>query len=254
MIVLHNLADGIQVPPNIAFAGQPPPDLTQVIWIFLHQSGVVPLFGGASGIFVAYPLIPWIGVMAAGYAAGTIYLWEAKRRRKWLLIAGITVTVLFFAIRVTNLYGDPAVSRAQDTPVFTLLSILNTTKYPPSLLFLMMTLGPAMTVLALTDRIDGKAIWQRIAINFGRVPMFFYLLQFPLAHAWGVVLSLIAGKDIAYLFINFPANAAAAPPDAGFRLWVVYAAWIAGLALLYPLCLWWGNLKRRNRHWILSYF
>jgi hypothetical protein len=116
-----------------------------------------------------------------------------------------------------------------------------------------MTLGPALIVLALTDRINGKAIWQRICIIFGRVPMFYYLLQFPLAHALGITLSYLAGKDIAYFFLNFPESSASAPPDAGFPLWVVYAAWIAGLLILFPLCLWWGNLKRRNKHWALSY-
>jgi len=253
MILFHNLLDGIQVPPNIAFAGQPPPDISQMAWIILHQPGVIPLFGGVSSAFVAYPLIPWIGVMALGYAVGTIYLWDTTSRRKWFLAVGIATTVLFFAIRATNVYGDPALWKIQDTPVFTLLSILNTTKYPPSLLFLMMTLGPAMIVLALTDRIDGKAVWQRISITFGRVPMFYYLLQFPLAHAMGIVLSLAAGKDIAYLFMNFPGNSEAAPPGYGFSLWVVYAAWIAGSIILYPLCLWWSKLKQRNKHWALSY-
>lgn len=250
MIVLHNLPDGIQIPPNIAFAGTPPPDLLQILWIILHQPGVVPLFGGTSSIFVAYPLIPWTGVMAIGYALGTVYAWDSARRRKWLLALGTVATVLFIVIRLINIYGDPVLWSAEPN---TFLSFLNTTKYPPSLLFLLMTLGPSMIVLALTDRIDGKAIWQRVAITFGRVPMFYYLLQMPVAHAFGIVLSLLAGKDIVYLFMNFPANAAAAPPGHGFSLWVVYAAWIGGLIILYPLCVWWGNLKRRNKHWLLSY-
>lgn len=253
LILLHNMLDGVQVPPNVAFAGQPPPDIWQMLWLILHQPGIIPLFGGASTAFVAYPLIPWIGVMALGYAIGTIYSWEPKRRSKALLIAGAAVTVLFFFIRLANAYGDPSPWREQDTPVFTLLSMLNTTKYPPSLLFLMMTLGPASIALGLTDRIDGRAIWQRISITFGRVPMFFYLLQFPIAHAFGIILSLLAGKGIAHYFMNFPASAQAAPPDHGFPLWVVYAAWVAGLIMLYPLCVWWGNLKRRKRHWALSY-
>lgn len=253
MIVLHNLLNTIQVPPEIAFAGTPPPSLSQILWLFLHQPGVVPLFGGASNIFIAYPLIPWIGVMAAGYALGTIYTWDATRRRKWLYVMGATATVLFIVIRLINLYGDPVPWSAQSSPAFTILSFLNTTKYPPSLVFLFMTLGPSMIVLAAADGFDAKALWQKIAITFGRVPMFYYLLQMFVAHGFGVVLSYLAGKDIGYFFLNFPDNAAKAPPDHGFPLWVVYAAWIAGLIILYPLCSWWGNLKRRNKHWLLSY-
>ncbi len=167
MIVLHNLLDVYQVPPNIAFATAPPPDIWQALWMILHQPGVIPVTA-SSDIFIAYPLIPWIGVMAAGYAFGTIYSWAGERRRKWLLISGAAVCVLFVLIRLVNVYGDPARWAPQDTPAFTFLSFLNTTKYPPSLLYLLMTLGPAILVLALADRIDGKAVWQRIGIVFDR--------------------------------------------------------------------------------------
>ena len=282
MIVLHNLLDGFQIPPNIAFAGTPPPDLAQKLWFILHQSAVLPITEGSSA-FVAYPLIPWVGVMAAGYALGTVYGWDARRRRKILLALGLGATVLFIGLRFSNLYGDPGewdtragfVARMEDRraratpearplppeafdpklsdPAFTILSFLNTQKYPPSLLFLLMTLGPALIVLSLTDRIDGRAVWQRIAIVFGRVPLFFYLLQFPLAHAMGIILSLLAGKDIAYFFMNFPENGASAPPDHGFSLGVTYLAWIAGVMILFPLCYWYGEYKRRNKHWLLSY-
>lgn len=252
MIVLHNLLDRFQIPPNIAFGGEPLPDIWQIVWLILHQQGVVPI-PGTSGVFVAYPLIPWIGVMAAGYAFGTLYGIERGQRRKWLLVLGLASTVLFVVVRLTNLYGDPSAWSAQDTPAFTFLSFINTTKYPPSLLFLLMTLGPASLILAVTDKVDGKAIWQRICITFGRVPMFFYILQWFMAHLSGVVLSWVAGKDISYFFGNPMASGQPPPADAGFPLWVVYAAWIGGLIILYPLCLWWGNLKRRNKHWALSY-
>ncbi len=165
----------------------------------------------------------------------------------------MTLTLLFIVIRLTNAYGDPSAWAVQDTPGFTFLSFLNTTKYPPSLLFLLMTLGPAMLVLAVTDNIDGKAIWQRICITFGRVPMFFYILQWFTAHLAGIFLSWLAGKDISYFFGNVMAGGQAPPADAGFPLWVVYAAWLGGLIILYPLCVWWGGLKRRNKHWIFSY-
>lgn len=252
MIVLHNLLDGIQIPPNIAFMGTPLPDFFQTIWLILHQQAVIPITSGSKA-FVAYPLIPWIGVMAAGYAFGTLYGMEREVRRKWLFALGGAATVLFVILRLTNIYGDPAAWSVQDTPAFTLLSFLNTTKYPASLLFLLMTLGPAMIVLGLSDKIDGKAIWQRICITFGRVPMFFYILQWFTAHLFGIVLSLIAGKAIGHYFANMMDMGQSVPPDHGFPLWVVYAAWIGGLVILYPLCAWWSRLKQRNKHWAMIY-
>lgn len=251
MILLHNLLDRFQLPPNVAFSGTA--DLGQRFWLIFHQMGVVPLVSEGPVIFFAYPLIPWIGVMAAGWAFGTIYDWEAERRRKTLYIVGVAATVLFIVVRFSNLYGDPSAWSTQPSASFTILSFLNATKYPPSLLFLLMTVGPAMIVLAATDGISGKGIGQRIAITFGRVPMFFYLLQWFTAHGFGILLSLIVGKSISYFFMNFGGNSAAAPPDYGFSLPVVYAAWIGGLIILFPLCYWYGEYKRKNKHWLLSY-
>ncbi|MEO6654592.1 MAG: heparan-alpha-glucosaminide N-acetyltransferase domain-containing protein [Pyrinomonadaceae bacterium] len=253
MVVLHNLLDRFNIPPQIAFAGDPPPDVWQILWAVFHQQSIMPLFGGSSTALIAYPLIPWVGVMAAGYAFGALYDRDRESRRKWLLTVGGAATVLFIVIRLINVYGDPAPWSAQSDPTATFLSFLNTSKYPPSLLYLLMTLGPSIIVLGLTDSIDGKAIWQRICITFGRVPMFYYILQWFVAHTAGIVLSLMAGKEIGYFFVSILAQGKAAPPEYGFPLWVVYAAWITGLLLLYPLCLLWGNLKRRNKHWLLSY-
>ena len=117
----------------------------------------------------------------------------------------------------------------------------------------MMTLGPSILILALTDRVDGKALWQRIPIVYGRVPMFYYILHLFFAHGAAVVLSYAAGKESGYLFLNLLEMGQAAPPGHGFSLAVMYIVWAAGLAILYPLCLWWGDLKARNRHWALSY-
>jgi len=252
MIVLHNLLDRFNVPPNIAFAGAPPPDLGQILTIILHQIGIVPI-GGGSQIFFAYALIPWVGVMMAGYAFGTVYSWETDNRRKFLLVLGAIAVGLFILIRLTNLYGDPAPWSTQAHPIATFLSYLNVTKYPPSLLFLLMTLGPGLLVLAATDGIDGKAIWQRIAITYGRVPMFYYILQWFTAHGAGVLLTYAAGIDASYLFLKLFEMGPAAPPGHGFSLGVTYAVWLVGLLILYPLCAWWGRLKQRNKHWALSY-
>lgn len=256
MIALHNLLDGIKIPPAVSMASTPPPDLFQKLWLFLHQPGIVPVFQDTK-LFVAYPLVPWIGVMAAGYALGAVYEWDAERRRRWLFIGGLTLTGLFVVIRAVNIYGDPQIWTAQPSPLFTFLSFLNTTKYPASLLFLLMTLGPSMLVLALADGLgnsNGNNILSRIFITFGRVPLFYFILQMFVAHGLGVLLGFLAGKNIGYLFLNFPASSTDAPPDAGFPLWVVYAAWIGSLALLYPLCLWYGKVKQGRRSRIFSYF
>jgi uncharacterized membrane protein len=253
MIALHNLLDAIAVPPVVAMASTPPPGALQKVWLILHQPGIVPLFENRTFLFVAYPLIPWIGVMAAGYSLGVVYSWESERRRRLLFGLGLALTILFVLLRATNLYGDPQVWGSQTSAVFTLLSFLNTTKYPPSLLFLLMTIGPALLILAWTDGVRGDNFWSRILITFGRVPLFYFLLQMFVAHGFGVLLGLLAGKSTGHLFMNFPASNTNVPPDAGFPLWVVYAAWLGGLVLLYPLCLWYGKLKLRRRGFPFSY-
>jgi uncharacterized membrane protein len=149
------------------FDGPADPSLAQSLWLILHQMGIVSPVAHGPVIFFAYPLIPWVGVMAAGWAFGAIYGWEAERRRKVLYTVGIVATVMFIVLRIANVYGDPSPWSAQASPSQTILSFLNTTKYPPSLLFLLMTLGPSLIVLAATDGISGKAMWQRIAITFG---------------------------------------------------------------------------------------
>jgi uncharacterized membrane protein len=275
MVLLHNLFDVYTLPPPVAFGGSP--ETAQAIWLILHQQSIIPI--GGSQAFIAYPLIPWIGVMAAGYALGAVYSWDSMRRRKFLLSLGVLATVFFFAIRATNLYGDPSVWKSKEKfladvtqkfeageldpgvtvptpemsePAFTIVSFFNTTKYPPSLLFLLMTLGPGLIVLAFAEGISGGPFWQTIPIVFGRVPLFFYILQWVWAHSSGVILSLLAGKDIGYYF-NALSPDVKLPPDNGFSLPVVYIVWIAGLVAIYPLCYWYGGYKRRTKHWALSY-
>ena len=120
----------------------------------------------------------------------------------------------------------------------------------------MMTLAPALLILAWADKINDSnenSFLSRIFITFGRVPLFYFILQMFAAHVFGILLSLLAGKSIGFYFLNFPASATDAPPDAGFALWVVYAAWLAGLIVLYPLCLWYGKIKQGRRGFPFSY-
>jgi uncharacterized membrane protein len=251
MIASHNLLDVYSIPPQEAFGAPSPLASTRAAWLLLHQQGLISLFNGPV-VFVLYPLIPWIGVMAAGLAFGSVYAIEPARRRKLLLITGVTVTLLFVVVRLINVYGDPSAWSVQEKAGFTLLSFLNTSKYPPSLLFLLMTLGPSIIVLAITDSIDGRAIWQKICITYGRVPMFFYILQWFVAHGTGVILRAATGQEFGHLMATSGLGSEV-PLNNGFSLVVVYAAWIGGLILLYPLCKWYGEMKRRNKHWALSY-
>jgi uncharacterized membrane protein len=204
-------------------------------------------------MFVAYPLVPWIGVMAAGFALGAVYEWEAEQRRRFLFKLGLAALGLFLIIRAVDIYGDPQPWTIYPTATFTVLSFLNTTKYPPSLLFLLMTLGAALLILACADNVKRDRSLNRILITFGRVPLFYFILQMFAAHGFGVLLNYLAGKRTDYFFLNFPASATDAPPDAGFALWMVYAAWLGGLFILYPLCLWYGKIKQRRRGFPFSY-
>ena len=252
IIVLHNLLDPLAVPPEISMAGLQSPSALQVFWMFLHQPGFVPLAPSVK-MFVAYPLLPWIGVMAVGYALGQVYVWERQRRRTFLFRLGGGLTLLFVALRATNLYGDPHGWSRQDSPIFTVLSFLNTTKYPASLLFLLMTLGPALLILGWSETLRSDHLPTRAVITFGRVPLFYFVLQMFLAHLMGIALSLLAGKSTDFYYLNFPASSTQAPPDAGFPLWVVYLCWIVGLALLYPPCCWYAKLKAGKRGFPFSY-
>jgi uncharacterized membrane protein len=262
MIALHNLLDRFHV-QGWRGPQSPVPSIGAKLFIILHQAyEAFPVlwFFPSPVVFVLYPLIPWIGVMAAGYAFGTLYQMDAERRRRWLLVMGSAATLLFIVMRGINRYGDPSHWSEQSTPSFTFLSFLNVTKYPPSLLFLLMTLGPALLALAFfeSNQPSGpghRSFWTSIRtyfVTFGRVPLFFYLLQWPTAHFISVIVHLIAGKPVGWMF-GSQINSNGPPPGIGFNLAVVYACWIVGVLLLYPLCKWFAGVKARRRDWWLSY-
>jgi uncharacterized membrane protein len=257
MIALHNLADPIRFTPWQG-PGSPVPSALGKLWMTLHQGGAFPIAGWPSPVIVMfYPLIPWFGVMAAGYALGRVYEWPVEERRRRLLQWGAAVTAGFILIRLTDFYGDPNGWAVQKSVAMTIVSFFNTQKYPPSLLYLMMTLGPALMALAWWEKYNTTSSQEarqnglvRFLVIFGRVPLFFYLMQWLVAHAAGVILNLAAGNDISFLFNEIPQ---APPPNIGFDLPVVYAAWIVGVLLLYPLCRWYAGVKARRRDWWLSY-
>ena len=256
MIALHNLLDRIHV-QGWQGPGSVVPSYGAKLFIILHQGfEPFPIFGWPSPVvFMLYPLIPWVAVMAAGYAFGAIYQWDAARRRRFLLLLGGGATVLFIVLRAINLYGDPSHWSRQSSTTFTFLSFLNTTKYPPSLLFLLMTLGPALLALAWFESRRPPSSASNIRnffVTFGRVPLFFYLLQWPTAHLIAVVAHFAAGKPWRWMFGSL-IGVEAPPPGVGFNLAVVYVCWLIGVLLLYPLCRWFAAVKARRRDWWLSY-
>lgn len=253
MIALHNLLDSIRV-EGWHGPGSATPPLTEKLWIVLHQPFYAfPIFGDNTPVIaVVYPLIPWVGVMAVGYAFGALYQLDAQRRRRLLLIIGGAATALFIVIRAINMYGEPREWSQQKNLLFTILSFVNTTKYPPSLLFLLMTLGPSILALAFFEANSSGGAIRRFFVTFGRVPLFFYLLQWYTAHLISIGLHFAFGKPVSWLWQS-PINFGQPQPGIGFNLGVVYLAWIAGVLLLYPLCRWFAGVKQRRRDWWLSY-
>jgi uncharacterized membrane protein len=248
LVLGHNLLDPFTV-PRWAGPGHPLPGGWNALWAVLHQGGVIGLFGAAGPrLYIGYPLIPWPGVMALGYCLGRAYGLPPERRRRILAWLGLASIAGFILLRALTHCGDAKPWSFQTTGFRTLLSFVNCTKYPPSLLYLLMTLGPALLLLAWRERSVDSAV-DRVLVTFGRVPLFFYLLQWPTAHLMGLLFSALGGRDWRYLVhLQGPEPAAF-----GFGLWAVYLAWALGLALLYPLCRWFAGVKRRRRDWWLSY-
>ncbi|MBB6094150.1 putative membrane protein [Povalibacter uvarum] len=233
----HNLLDGIA--PS-QFGTLAP------LWNLLHAAGPVP-FG-----FVAYPVLPWIGVMALGYVAGAVYRRDAATRQQMLIAGGCTALILFIALRLLNGYGDLDAWSVQPTFAQTLYSFFDVEKYPPSLLYILATLGIASLLLAAAERIEqgpaGGAL--QVLRTYGRVPLFFYVLHIVLAHLSAAVIGLVSGFGTEGLFVH---SIFSLPEDWGFSLPMVYVAWLAVMIVSYPLCRWFCDLKQRRNDWWLSY-
>jgi uncharacterized membrane protein len=219
-----------------------------------------PVRLGAEGpdLVVLYSLIPWVGVMAAGYAFGRVLTVEAARRDRICLALGLGAIGLFLLLRGFNLYGDPrpwsAAAEGADgrPPMPGLLSFLNTTKYPASLDFLLMTLGPTIATIPALERAGGAlARWITV---FGRVPFFYYMLHIPLIHALALAVSMIrTGAMSPWLFTNHPMGNPPAPEGYAWSLPLLYLVWLVTIVILYPACRWFADLKARRRAWWLSY-
>ncbi len=236
MAAMHNLLDPVTPDQLGAWGG---------LWKVLHVQSMIEPFSGFQ-CMIAYPLIPWIGVMAAGYAFGGLLQGDAVHRRRRLLALGLTMTVAFIVFRAANVYGDPNPWDMQKGSLFTVLSFVNCTKYPPSLSYLLMTLGPAIAAMAVFNRPLGAV--GRVVMVFGRVPMFFYLIHAPFAHVLAAVAALCQYGPQAWNVSPFN------PPAVyGFSLPVVYLAWVGVVFALYFPCRWYAGVKQRRRDWWLSY-
>ena len=238
LVVGHNALDGVRS--------------TNALWAVLHAPGFV-LNAPQHVVFVGYPLIPWVGVTALGYSLGQVYAWDVDRRRAFLLRLGAALSAAFVILREINVYGDSARWTTQRSALFTVLSFLNTTKYPPSLLFLLMTLGPAMLLLRAME--GGTPRMLGPALTIGKVPLFYFVVHFALLHALAVLTSFVRYGSAHWMVEspdlgNYPFTA---PPGWGYALPGVYLMWITVVLLMYPMCRWFAALKQRRTDAWLSY-
>lgn len=221
-------------------------------WKMLHDRGAI--FVGDRRIFFAYPVLPWIGTMALGYAFGSFYATtvEAGARRRVLIRIGSGAVLLFVLLRFLNLYGDPGHWTAQRSAAFTVLSFLNVQKYPPSLLYLLMTLGPAILFLAYSEKLRGRLA--SALMVFGRVPFFYYVLHIYLIHFLALVTAQLTGFGWRSMVLDMAVFRDDSLAGFGFSLAITYAIWGGVVLALYPLCKWYDRVKSGNRHlWWLSY-
>ncbi len=229
MMAGHNLLDNVRAEDLGEASGA---------WHVLHEPGLVPL-GDSVTLYILYPLVPWIGVMASGYLLGPVMQLDRGKRQRILLGLGAAITVGFLVLRATNVYGDPTPWAPQDTWLSTILSFLNCDKYPPSLLYLMMTLGPAQILLALFEQVHG-ALASFLA-TFGRVPFLYYVVHIYLIHALAVATAFALTGGLT------------TTPQINFNLAGVYIVWLMVLVLLYPICRWFSELKESSSGWWWAY-
>ena len=244
MVFGHNLLDGVQVNSSTG---------ATFAWSVVHQFNLLEL--GAFNVLVAYPLIPWIGVMALGYCLGDVYKKEtdAQKRKRFLLTLGIACVLLFTLLRYINVYGDPSKWTEQRSGFYTFLSFLKVSKYPPSLFYLLITIGPGLIFLALSEQWN-NGIARRIK-TIGRVPMFYYLMHLYLIHIGAMLATILSGRSWTDM-VNFSTWISFEPKlqGYGFSLGITYAVWATLIIVLYFLCKLYDRYKSSHREkWWLSY-
>jgi uncharacterized membrane protein len=222
------------------------------IWQVLYFGGPIQLGPSGPPLFVLYSIVPWIGVMAAGYAFGAVMLLEPARRRRICLRIGGVAIVVFLVLRGFNLYGNPTPWGAPQSRFPPVLSFLNTNKYPASFLFLLMTLGPIIALIPALDRARGW--WARLLATFGKVPFFFYLIHIPLIHAAAILVSLLrTGSVDPWLFANHPVMIPPAPAGYTWSLGLLYLVAALVVGALYLPCRWFADLNQSRKSPWLGY-
>ena len=240
LIFGHNLFDPIQAEQLGKWGG---------IWAILHEQKMLTVFPGKN-LFISYPLIPWIGVIAIGYVFGTVFTLEKSRRLQLLWRWGLGCVAGFLVLRFLNIYGDPEPWSVQANFPNTILSFINCHKYPPSLLFLLMTLGPALLLLYLFEKYSIKFL--KPLIIFGQAPLFFYIVHLWLIHLSAILLAL-PKYGLKAIFFPFVVSRLM-PVDYGYDLPKIYSLWIIMIVLLYPICHWFLTYKRNSQKWWLKSF
>ena len=246
VIFLHNVMDFV-APPSDAIAQSS----LGWLWQILYYGGPIQLGAHGPTLAVLYSIVPWIGVMAAGYAFGAIMTMEPARRDRICVMIGVAAVALFFVLRALDGYGDPRHWHVTSpTPMPTFFRFIGTTKYPASLQFLLMTLGPMLLLLPLFERARGKL--GEIVATFGRVPMFYYLLHIPTIHLAAVIVSLIReGRVNPWLFENHPMMSPPPPPGYTWSLTLLYAVFVVVLlALYFPSRRYWQRKSTAPAGWM----
>lgn len=239
MVFGHNILDFGLFPSPVPF------EVVSPFWHVLHNQ-VFTLDMGFP-IVASYPIIPWIGVMPMGYLLAGLYRMEAEERQKWLIRIGLSAVILFFILRAINFYGDPNVWVAQKDMLWNILAFFNVTKYPPSLLYLLITLGPGLMMLGYAEKWRGRFVNGMVV--FGQVPFFYYVLHLYVIHLAALLAAELQGFGWRTTLINSFQFA----PEYGFGPLVVWALWFILILLLYPLCKWFADIKKRRSYWWLSY-
>lgn len=240
----HNILHEVNISATDPFA---------VLWTFIHQANFIELAPGVSAL-VAYPFLPWFGILLLGYCMGEWFTkgFDAEKRRHLLLRVGASAILLFLVLRFFNLYGDPSPWSEQRSPIYTLLSFINVTKYPISLQYTLVTLGPVLIGLALLEKL--RVSTANPFLVFGRVPLFYYVLHFYLLHLGALLLYMVnTGNSVGKIDFHFTAGFGGLPPGYGYPLIGGYIAWLTVVLILYPVCHAYNKYKSNHNQWWVSY-
>lgn len=240
IIVCHNLLPIIPFAENSIFKAVLTPFFSPL---------VIP-FSGRTFI-MGYPPIPWLGIMLVGFATGKFFEMETEKRKKLFTKIGLSSLSLFFVIRFINIYGDPVLWTSQKDSIFTFLSFMNITKYPPSLLFCLATLGILFLLLAFAEQFHNSI--KKVTLVYGKVPLFYFVVHFYVIHVFTLIMLFVQGFNWSQL--EFTSGTFGRPKglESGLTLWAIYLIWIFVVALLYKPSQWFGKYKAENNYWWLKY-